>query len=92
MTFGLLQSGVGEPDRAVVLEQLPSVTGGGREELATTSALSELLTRVADEITNQYLVMYARPEGLIPPTEIEVNVTRRRMTVRSTPAQPLSAR
>ncbi len=91
-TRGVLLEGSGDRERAAVLQQLPRVTGGGREELGATSALAELLTRVANEITNQYLVTYARPPGLIPPTEIEVSVTRRRMTVRSTPAHPLPVR
>jgi len=86
---GLLNDAVGDRDRAAVLGQLPKVTGGGREELGTTSALSELLTRIAAEINNQYRVVYARPAGLIPPTEVEVDVTRRRMRVRATPAHPL---
>ena len=90
--FGSLLSGVGEADRAAVLQQLPTVTGGRREELGTTSALSELLTRVADEISNQYVVMYARPDGFFSPTQVEVSVTRDGMTVRSTPAEPLPQR
>ena len=88
-TRGLLREGLGDRDRAALLEQLPKVTGGGREELGTTSALAELLTRIANEVANQYLVTYARPPGLIPPTKIEVSVTRDRMTVRGTPAHPL---
>ena len=87
-TRGQVREGMGDRDRAALLEQLPKVTGGGREELGTTSALAELLTRIANEVANQYLVTYARPAGLIPPTKIEVSVTRRRMTVRSTPAHP----
>jgi VWFA-related protein len=88
-TRGLLNDSVGDRDRAVVLSKLPSVTGGGREELGTTSALAKLLTGIADEIANQYRVTYARPAGLIPPDEIDVSVTRRGMRVRSTPAHPL---
>jgi len=87
-----LNDAVGDRDRAVVLGRLPKVTGGGREELETISALSKLLTRIADEIANQCRVTYARPAGLVPPEEIEVDVTRRRMTVRSTPVSTLVLR
>lgn len=89
--FGGLSSGFGEVDRLTVLGQLPSVTGGGRVEVGrVTSALPELLGRMANEITNQYLVMYARPAVSVIPREVEVSVTRRGLTVRSTPALPLS--
>ena len=88
--FGGLSSGFGEADRLTVLEQLPSVTGGGRVEVGrATSALPELLGRMASEITNQYLVMYARPPVSALPREVAVSVTRQGLTVRSTPALPL---
>ena len=87
--FGLLQSGFGETDRAAVLEQLPRVTGGVRKELVTTSSFSELLLRVANDLIHQYLVMYARPASLVPPTEIDVKVDRSDLTVRFSPAPPL---
>ena len=76
----------GDLDRAAVLEQLPRVTGGGREELGTTSALTTLLARIVDELSNQYILAYARPQELIPPDEIKVSVINPGMTVRSTPA------
>ncbi len=76
----------GDLDRAAVLEQLPRVTGGGREELGSTSALAEWLARIVHELANQYILAYARPQALIPPDEIEVSVTSPGMTVRSTPA------
>ena len=88
-TRGLSMDTAGDRDRASLLEQLPRVTGGGREELGTTSALAELLNRVGDEISNQYFVVYARPAELIPPDEIEVSVTRRGVRVRHTPAHPI---
>jgi len=86
---GLSQETAGDRDRAALLEELPRVTGGGREELGTTSTLSELLNRIGDEISNQYFVVYARPAQLIPPEEIEVSVTRDDVTVRATPAHPI---
>ena len=88
--FGALSSAFGESDRLTVLEQLPSVTGGSRVEVGrATSALPELLRRMVSEITNQYLVMYARPPVSALPREVAVSVTRPGLTVRSTPALPL---
>ncbi len=88
-TRGLSQDTAGDRDRASLLEELPRVTGGGREELGATSALAEMLDRIGDEISNQYFVVYARPAVLVPPEEIEVSVTRRGVNVRSTPAHPV---
>jgi VWFA-related protein len=91
-TRGALMQNSGDRDRASLLQQLPKVTGGGREELGTTSAVPKLLAQMANEISNQYLVTYARPVGLIPPEEVEVKVTRRRHRVRSTPSRPIVVR
>ena len=91
-TRGALMQDAGDRDRASLLQQLPKVTGGGRAELGTTSAVPKLLAQMANEISNQYLVTYARPIGLIPPEEVEVKVTRRRHRVRSTPSRPIMAR
>ena len=88
-TRGLSQDTAGDRDRASLLAELPRVTGGGREELGATSALAELLNRIGDEISNQYFVGYARPAVLVPPEQIEVSVTRRGVSVRSTPAHPI---
>jgi len=91
-TRGALMQDSGDRDRASLLQQLPKVTGGGRAELGTTSAVPKLLAQMANEISNQYLVTYARPVGLIPPEEVEVKVTRRRHRVRSTPSRPIMIR
>jgi len=91
-TRGALMQDSGDRDRASLLQQLPKVTGGGRQELGTTSAVPKLLAQMANEVSNQYLVTYARPVGLIPPEEVEVKVTRRRHRVRSTPSRPIMVR
>lgn len=91
-TRGLLQEDSGDRDRAALLQQLPKVTGGGREELGNTSAIPKMLARIGNEISNQYLVTYARPLGLIPPEKVEVKVTRRRHRVRGTPSRPIMVR
>ena len=91
-TRGLVIQSAGDRDRASLLEQLPKVTGGSREEIGASSAVGAMLTRMANHIGNQYLVTYARPVGLIPPEKIEVKVTRRRHQVRSTPSRPIIMR
>ncbi len=88
-TRGAILDAFGDRERASLLQQLPKVTGGRRDELGNTSALAELFAQVVHELSNQYVVAYARPAGLIPPDEIRVSVTSSGMTVRSTPAPPL---
>jgi VWFA-related protein len=51
-------------------------TGGRRDQVMAISGLSEALPRVADELLNQYVVTYGRPDTLIPPEKIQVTVTR----------------
>ena len=47
------------------------------------SGIPEALLRVADELNNQYVVTYGRPERLIPPEKLQVTVTRPGVTVRA---------
>ena len=58
-------------------------TGGRRDQVLAISGIPEALLRVADELNNQYVVTYGRPERLIPPKTIQVTVSRPGVTVRS---------
>lgn len=58
-------------------------TGGRRDNLLALTAASDRMKQVANELTNQYVVTYARPERLIPPEKIEVTVTKPGLTVRA---------
>ncbi len=63
-------------NRNMVLDEGPRDTGGRREELLTSQALSVKLTQLADELTHQYKVTYARPQSLIPPERVTVSAAR----------------
>ena len=58
-------------------------SGGRRDQVMAISGLSEALPRVADELLNQYVVTYGRPDTLIPPEKLEVTVTRAGATARA---------
>jgi len=58
-------------------------TGGRRDQVLAISGIPEALLRVADDLNNQYVVTYGRPERLIPPEKIQVTVTRPGVTVRA---------
>lgn len=72
-------------NRAVVLDAGPRETGGRRVDLLTSMALDGALKTLANQLTNEYRITYARPESLIPPEKIEVSVTRPGLDARGTP-------
>lgn len=75
-------------ERGIVIDQGTRDTGGRREELLTSMALDDALSRLAAEIEQQYEVVYSRPEALIPPKTIAVDVTGDDdLVVRATPAR-----
>jgi VWFA-related protein len=58
-------------------------SGGRRDQVLAVSGIPEALQRVADELNNQYVVTYGRPERLIPPEKLQVTVSRPGVTVRA---------
>lgn len=70
-------------NRNVVLAEGTERTGGRRDQILTPSGIAEALPRVADELLNQYMVTYGRPESLIPPEKMQVTVSRPNVTVRA---------
>lgn len=58
-------------------------TGGRREQLLTELAIPDALAKLADELLNQYVVTYGRPEALVPPEKVQVGVTRPGLTARA---------
>ena len=71
-------------NRNRVLDEGPRATGGRRDDLLTSMALGRELTLLADELTHQYKVTYARPQSLIPPERVSVAAARPGRTVRGT--------
>jgi VWFA-related protein len=68
--------------RSIVLDQGPTSTGGRRDQLLTPMALPDRLKQLANELTHQYRVTYARPQSLIPPEKVTVTTTRAGATAR----------
>ena len=59
------------------------MTGGRREDLLTSMALSDRLQSLGTELQNQYQITYARTKTLIPPKSLEVSAKRQDVTVRA---------
>jgi Ca-activated chloride channel family protein len=70
-------------NRNMTIADGTSLTGGRRDQVLAESGLSDRLAAVADEMTNQYVVSYSRPETLIPPEKLEVTVKKPGLTVRA---------
>ena len=70
-------------NRNIVIAEGPLQTGGRREQLLSVMAIPDELKEVAEELANQYVVTYGRPEKLLPPEKLEVTVKRPDVTVRA---------
>jgi VWFA-related protein len=70
-------------NRNQVLAEGTERTGGRRDQLLAESSIKEALPRLAEELLNQYVVTYSRPETLIPPEKVQVSVSRPGVTVRA---------
>ena len=74
-------------ERAYIYEEGPNQTGGRYDNVLAPSALPQRLTQVADELTHQYLVTYARPQTLIPPERVKITGKRDDLVVRGQPVK-----
>ena len=69
--------------RGLVLSEGTVRTGGRRDQVLAVSGIPDKLKQAADELLNQYVVTYGRPEKLIPPEKITVTTTKSNVTVRA---------
>jgi hypothetical protein len=51
-------------------------TGGRRDLVMALTAADAHMKQLAQELLNQYVVTFARPDTLIPPQKVEVSVTK----------------
>jgi VWFA-related protein len=70
-------------NRNIVIADGTDLTGGRRDQVLAESGLTDRLNQLADELINQYVVTYSRPETLIPPEKIDVTVSKSGLTVRA---------
>jgi hypothetical protein len=70
-------------NRNIVIAEGPEMTGGRREQLLSQRSIPNKLRELAEELKNQYVVTYSRPETLIPPEKLDVSVQRSGVTVRA---------
>lgn len=71
-----------DTDRLMVLDLGTRDTGGRYDTVLTGTALTPRLKQLAEELTHQYKVTYARPQTLIPPDRVTVSAAKPGMTIR----------
>jgi len=59
--------GIGGQGREIVLSKGSAETGGRYEQVLSVTGLEQKARQLAAEISNQYRVVYARPDRLVPP-------------------------
>ncbi len=74
-------------ERAYIFSEGTEQTGGRYDNVLAATALPARLKQVADELTHQYLVTYARPQSLIPPEHVKITAKRAELAVRGTPVK-----
>jgi hypothetical protein len=72
-------------ERDLVLERGPRNSGGRHRDLLTSLAINNAMQGIVSELLNQYLVVYSRPDTLVPPETITVRMNRQELTARGTP-------
>ena len=72
-------------ERDLVLERGPRNSGGRHRALLTSLAINNAIQDIISELLNQYLVVYSRPDTLVPPETITVRMNRQELTARGTP-------
>ncbi len=72
-------------ERDLVLERGPRNSGGRHRDLLTSLAINDAMQDIVSELLNQYLVVYSRPDTLVPPEAITVRMNRQELTARGTP-------
>ncbi len=74
-------------DRDMVLDLATRATGGLNDLALSSMGLPSVLESIAAQLGNQYRLVYARPESLIPPEKIEVTARKPGLTARGTPVK-----
>jgi hypothetical protein len=81
-----------DQDRQLAFDLGTRDTGGRFETVLTGMALAPRMTQLANELTHQYKITYARPQTLIPPDRVTVGAARQGLTVRGIQARNQPAR
>jgi hypothetical protein len=71
-------------ERALVIDEGTRGSGGRRQDLLSSMGYRDALAKVAEDLGNQYKIVYGRPGVLVPPKTFEVSVKKPELTARGT--------
>lgn len=71
-------------DRSIVIDEGTRMSGGRRQDVLSSMAYNDALTRVLEDLASQYKIVFGRPGVLVPPKTFEVGVTKPDLTARGT--------
>ena len=71
-------------ERGIVLDEGPKLSGGRRQDVLSSMGYADALTRVAEDLANQYKVVFGRPAALVPPKNFAVSVKKPGLKARGT--------
>jgi hypothetical protein len=74
-------------NRATVLDRGPRESGGLRLDVLTSLSFESQLRVIGASLKNQYRIVYARPQTLIPPERVEVSATAPGQQAHGAPAR-----
>ena len=77
-------------ERAIVIDRGTRSTGGGATICCRAWRWRTRSIRLAEDLTQQYKVVYGRPGSLVPPKKIDVSVKRPDVETRATLVRPKS--
>lgn len=70
-------------NRNQVISEGTALTGGRRDQILAESGIGDRLVQLADELTNQYVITYARADKLIPAERLDISATKPGIVVRA---------
>ena len=73
----------GAREREFAIARGTRLTGGRREDLVTSTPLSDRLLSLAAELSNQYRIVYSRPPSLLGPKKVEAALRQPGLIVRA---------
>ncbi len=71
-------------ERAIIVDEGTRGSGGRRQDLLSSMGYRDALAKVAEDLGNQYKIVYGRPGVLVPPKTFEVSVRKSDLTARGT--------
>lgn len=68
-------------DRSAVIGDLPRQSGGATLTIMNKQGLPDKMNHLANLMANQFEITYGRPDALIPPSKLELQIAKKNLTI-----------